>query len=138
MNNRIKLLAAVLIIATIVFAFVIGASSVLAGDINKDGKVQAGDARLALRHVAKLDTLKGEQFNIADMDGDGKVNASDARMILRIAAKLDPERQMPTSATTTKPTTTKPSTTSPTTTQQSINLVNDDGKGKNDGEVTLF
>ena len=95
MNNRIKLLAAVLIIATIVFAFVIGASSVLAGDINKDGKVQAGDARLALRHVAKLDTLKGEQFNIADMDGDGKVNASDARMILRIAAKLDPGVRCP-------------------------------------------
>ena len=58
------------------------------GDLNFDGKVQAADARLVLRYVAKLDSLTPKQLQVADMDGDGKVSASDARIILRIAAKL--------------------------------------------------
>lgn len=64
------------------------ADPILLGDLNFDGKVQAADARLVLRYVAKLDSLTPKQLQVADMDGDGKVSASDARIILRIAAKL--------------------------------------------------
>jgi SpoIID/LytB domain protein len=59
------------------------------GDVNSDGKIQAGDARLVLRHVAMLETLTDEALKNADMDADGKVTAADARKILRIVAKID-------------------------------------------------
>ncbi|MCR5689018.1 MAG: InlB B-repeat-containing protein [Clostridiales bacterium] len=59
------------------------------GDVNLDGKVDATDARLALRAAAKLDTLEGQAFLNADIDGDGKIDATDARRILRAAAKLE-------------------------------------------------
>ena len=68
MKNSIKLFAASLIIVSIVFAFLLNASTVLAGDVDKNGKVQASDARLVLRHVAKLQTLSKEQEFIADVD----------------------------------------------------------------------
>ena len=54
-----------------------------------DGKVDATDARLALRAAAKLDTLTGQAFTNADVDGSGIINAEDARKILRVAAKLE-------------------------------------------------
>ena len=59
------------------------------GDANGDGKVNARDARLALRYAAKLigdDELDAEA---ADINGDGKVNARDARAMLRKAAGLE-------------------------------------------------
>ena len=62
---------------------------IMIGDINNDDKVNASDARLALRFSAKLDTPTEMQFKAADVNNDGKLNASDARMILRAAAKLE-------------------------------------------------
>lgn len=59
------------------------------GDVNGDGEIRASDARLALRHSAKLETLEGTAFLAADYNNDGKVTASDARLILRVAAGLD-------------------------------------------------
>lgn len=59
------------------------------GDINADGKVNAADARLALRGAAKVDVLEGEAFYAADVDADGKITAKDARKILRVAAGLE-------------------------------------------------
>ncbi|MBQ1553180.1 MAG: hypothetical protein IIZ66_06500, partial [Clostridia bacterium] len=62
---------------------------IVMGDVDDDGKVNATDARLALRAAAKLDTLEGVYALAADTDGDDNINATDARMILRAAAKLD-------------------------------------------------
>lgn len=59
------------------------------GDINLDGKVNATDARLALRYGAKLETLTATQLKNADVNNDGKVNSSDARLILRFSAGLE-------------------------------------------------
>lgn len=59
------------------------------GDVNLDGKIKADDARLVLRHAAKLETLKDKALKNADMNSDGKVTAADARLILRIVAKID-------------------------------------------------
>lgn len=58
------------------------------GDVNGDGKVLANDARLVLRHVAKLGTLAELQMLAGDTDGNKKIEATDARIILRVAAKL--------------------------------------------------
>ena len=66
------------------------------GDIDGDGKIEAEDARLVLRYVAKLDTLDDLQLLAANLNGDTKILADDARLILRIVALLDelvkPER----------------------------------------------
>lgn len=59
------------------------------GDVNLDGKVNAADARLALRRAAKLEDLSDEAFAAADVNFDGEVTASDARKILRVSANLD-------------------------------------------------
>lgn len=59
------------------------------GDADMNGFVNAADARLALRHAAKLELLDGTGVLIADMNGDGAVTATDARSILRAAAGLD-------------------------------------------------
>lgn len=59
------------------------------GDINGDGRINAADARLALRAASRLETLSDDAFFTADVDGNGKVNAADARIILRVASKLE-------------------------------------------------
>ncbi len=61
----------------------------LQGDINGDGKVNAADARLALRIAAQLDASTDAIIAVADINGDGKITAADARAILRKAAQLD-------------------------------------------------
>ncbi len=63
--------------------------TVTAGDINSDGKVNATDARLALRYGAKLETLTAIQLKNADVNNDGMVNSVDARLILRVSAGID-------------------------------------------------
>lgn len=59
------------------------------GDINKDGKITAADARTVLRISAKLEEIPDENIEIADYNNDDKISASDARLILRKSAKLD-------------------------------------------------
>ncbi len=59
------------------------------GDVNGDGKVNAMDARLALRYSAKIGTLTDTQLLAADVNKDGTVNAIDARKILRVGAQID-------------------------------------------------
>ena len=63
----------------------------LLGDINSDGKVNSGDARLALRYAARLEQVDKDsiEYLSADVNGDDRINSSDARMILRVAAKLE-------------------------------------------------
>lgn len=58
-------------------------------DVNCDSKITAADARLALRHSARLESLNVIQRYAADMNNDGSVTAADARLILRKAAGLD-------------------------------------------------
>ena len=64
-------------------------ADVMLGDVNKDGKITAADARLALRVSAKLETLTDYILKVADMNKDGKITAADARTILRKSAKLE-------------------------------------------------
>ena len=59
------------------------------GDVDCDGKVSAADARLVLRHSAKLTEISGLAAYSADADRDGDINSSDARQILRVSACID-------------------------------------------------
>ena len=61
----------------------------LTGDATNDNKVNAADARLALRFAAKLETPTTNQSLAADVTKDGKITASDARTILRVSARLE-------------------------------------------------
>ena len=59
------------------------------GDVNKDGKINSKDARLALRISARLESADVLTATLADANKDGKVNSKDARLILRASAKLE-------------------------------------------------
>lgn len=58
------------------------------GDVNNDGKINAADALLVLRHGAKIALLDENQMVVADVTKEGTVNAEDALGILRYAAGL--------------------------------------------------
>lgn len=60
-----------------------------AGDVDSDGKIDAGDARLTLRMAVGLDSAEGQKKYRADTDGDGKVTSADARMLLRYSVGLE-------------------------------------------------
>lgn len=59
------------------------------GDVDRDGKITARDARMILRTSAGIDTLPDGAAASADVNSDGKVNAADARIVLRCAANID-------------------------------------------------
>ena len=62
---------------------------VVIGDTNRDGKINAADARRALRYSARLDELTFDEIEACDFNRDGKATASDARSILRKSANLE-------------------------------------------------
>lgn len=85
----IALASAVSLTAAAVFAATSMASAAPAlGDVDCNGKVTASDARMILRHSAKLENLSDSVIPVADADGNGKVSATDARLVLRFASKL--------------------------------------------------
>ena len=61
------------------------------GDVDGDGEVTSGDARLALRASVKLEQYESGSapFLAADADGNGTIESSDARLILRASVKLE-------------------------------------------------
>ena len=85
MTNFPNLLSAPLTVSAI-----IGDEKSLAGlTSDGNGKYTASDARLVLRHAAKLELLSEEQQKYADVDANGRITAADARLVLRVAAKID-------------------------------------------------
>ena len=60
------------------------------GDINKDGSINARDAKLALQYYSGQATLSAEQKLSADVNGDGIINSRDAKLILQYySGKID-------------------------------------------------
>lgn len=60
------------------------------GDLNVDGKIDAADARLALRYSVGLEDAPSKIITlIGDLDGDGRISAADARLILRYSVGLE-------------------------------------------------
>ena len=60
----------------------------LVGDVDRDNRILARDARLTLRISARLEKTDVYTSLCADYNGDGYVRASDARSILRHSAGL--------------------------------------------------
>ena len=61
------------------------------GDVDQNGRITSGDARLALRRAARIEVFEENSpaFLACDVDCDSRVKATDARHILRGAAKLE-------------------------------------------------
>ena len=67
------------------------ASGIKLGDVDFDGNITAGDARLCLRRAVELETYEpgSAEYTACDVDKDGTVTAADARSILRAAVELE-------------------------------------------------
>ena len=90
LKNCVSLLLALLMLATFApLRFQGNAAASKAGDVDLSGKIEAADARLALRASVKLERLSAEQALNADADHSGTVTPSDARLILRCSVGLD-------------------------------------------------
>ncbi len=65
----------------------------MAGDADRDGKITAADARIALRCSVMLEDFSSDsyEYKACDVDKDGSVTASDARSILRASVGLEKE-----------------------------------------------
>lgn len=83
------ILAVVLVVILSVFMTTVAGAVRYMGDINGDGKVRSDDARMILRHTARIESLSEEQQKYADLTGDGKILSEDARLVLRMAARLE-------------------------------------------------
>lgn len=59
----------------------------LLGDVNDDGKINAEDALLILKHVAKIEII---DTTPADVSFDSKIDAQDALLVLKYAAGIIP------------------------------------------------
>ncbi len=59
------------------------------GDADRNGIVNAADARKTLRYAAKLESFPEDFSEGCDLDNVAGASAGDARKILRIAAKID-------------------------------------------------
>ena len=64
--------------------------TVIYGDVDGNGKVEAVDALEVLKSVVGKVTLTDEQLKVADTDGNGKADATDALNILKkVVGKID-------------------------------------------------
>lgn len=65
--------------------------AIMLGDVDFDGHIKAGDARLALRCSVGLEKYAegSKEFIACDVNKDSKVTAADARMILRASVGLE-------------------------------------------------
>ncbi len=91
-NIKRKLKAAVcLALALLCLCPALPAQAAVDGDIDGDGEITGGDARMVLRFAVLLDAPTTEQRLRSDLDGDGAITSADARLTLRLAVGLGPD-----------------------------------------------
>lgn len=56
--------------------------TLLKGDVNGDGAITSGDARMLLRYVVGQSAFSEPQLAAGDVNGDGSVTSADARAVL--------------------------------------------------------
>ncbi|BAC88000.1 dockerin type I domain-containing protein [Gloeobacter violaceus] len=64
------------------------AARAASGDVNGDGRVDAGDIRLIDEYLGGTRLLQDEQIKAADADGDGQITATDREMLDRRVSGL--------------------------------------------------
>lgn len=86
-----KVLAGFLAVLLLAALFPVTGGAYAAGDVDGDGAVRAGDARLCLRRAVGLESYPAGSaaYTACDLDGDGQITAGDARLILRAAVGLN-------------------------------------------------
>lgn len=89
MKKYTKNVLKIILLFAIFTLFTCSVKATYYGDVDKDGKVTAADARLILRFAAELQKPTDEQKCIADFDHDGKVTSLDSRLALRTASRLE-------------------------------------------------
>ena len=88
-SSRKCLLSILLAIAVLVCSYPVGiASTLVMGDINSDGRIDAADALLALQSSVALRVLSAEEKSMAEVNADGKIDATDALLILQRSVGL--------------------------------------------------
>lgn len=83
--------AIVMVLAASLLMLHASATTVKKGDVNRDDKITASDARTVLRYSASLEKYDDSEIIICDVNNDNKISAADARLILRCSAKLESE-----------------------------------------------
>ncbi len=96
-KKSLKFIALLLTVIFITGICGVYSSADIMGDINLNGKIEAGDARTVLRASVGLEKLTMTETTLADTDDDGKITASDARMILRMSVGLEEIKELPSS-----------------------------------------
>ncbi len=84
-----RILTTLAAVIMLMLALSVSAFALSTGDIDGNGRWTAMDARMVLRHSAKMELLNEEQQKAADVDANGRITAADARLVLRVAAKID-------------------------------------------------
>lgn len=79
-----KRFISVLLAITFIFAFGVGASARLVGDVDSSGKTNSTDALLILQYTVGK-TNESMNVDYADVNGDEKINSTDALVVLKIA-----------------------------------------------------
>ncbi len=87
-----KRLLSLLLVAATLLSGTVFVFAAVKGDVDKDSKVTAADARLVLRMAVGLEKMTDEQKKLADYDSNGKIEAADARLVLRKSVGLADEK----------------------------------------------
>ena len=66
-----------------------GVTTVYLGDANRDGDINASDARLIIRLAVGLNNASTDDLTVCDVDGDGAIGSSDARIVLRVTVGIE-------------------------------------------------
>ena len=91
MINKKHLIKLLVLCAAMLAMFAVTSAAATLGDVDGNGKIEAADARLALRASVNLEKYAAgsAEFSAADVDGDKAVTAADARLILRASVNLE-------------------------------------------------
>ncbi len=84
------LLTAVILVSGMI---TVNAETILMGDTDNNGVINAIDVRAILQIAARLKTAEPEEIKYYDMDNDNEITATDARVVLQTAAALIPPRE---------------------------------------------
>ncbi|MBR5496721.1 MAG: dockerin type I repeat-containing protein [Clostridia bacterium] len=87
--SNISTFATIFVVLIVGVVITSAADRAYLGDADGNGKVNAADARIILRHSSSLAKISDDYMHLADINGDTKISAADARIALRMSASLE-------------------------------------------------